>query len=62
MRGPISARTVIGNASYSPQGTPVLFQAGSSDRGKQFGGRHGECIFLGGGSTEKLAAQVKSIQ
>jgi len=51
-----------GNAAYSPQGTPVLFQAGSSDRGKQFGGKHGECIFLGGGAPEKLAAQVASIR
>jgi FMN-dependent oxidoreductase (nitrilotriacetate monooxygenase family) len=51
-----------GNTHYSPQGTPVLFQAGSSDRGKQFGGKHGECIFLGGGTAEKLAAQVKSIR
>ncbi|AKR54428.1 hypothetical protein XM25_01120 [Devosia sp. H5989] len=51
-----------GNASYSPQGTPVLFQAGSSDRGRQFGGRHGECIFLGGGTIQKLAGQVKSIR
>lgn len=51
-----------GNASYSPQGTPVLFQAGSSDRGRQFGGKHGECIFLGGGTIAKLAGQVKSIR
>lgn len=50
------------NTSYSPQGTPVLFQAGSSPRGRQFGGTHGECIFLGGGTAEKLAEQVKSIR
>jgi len=52
----------FGNSAYSPQGTPVLFQAGSSDRGKEFGGKHGECIFLGGGTPEKLAAQVASIR
>lgn len=60
--GPYFRSNGYGNAAYSPQGTPVLFQAGSSDRGKQFGGKHGECIFLGGGSIEKLAGQVKSIR
>jgi len=60
--GPWFRSNGFGNTSYSPQGTPVLFQAGSSDRGKQFGGKHGECIFLGGGTAEKLAAQVASIR
>jgi len=60
--GPYFRSHGFGNTAYSPQGTPVLFQAGSSDRGKQFGGRHGECIFLGGGSIEKLAGQVKAIR
>jgi FMN-dependent oxidoreductase (nitrilotriacetate monooxygenase family) len=60
--GPYFRSHGFGNSSYSPQGTPVLFQAGSSDRGKQFGGKHGECIFLGGGTAEKLAGQVKSIR
>ncbi len=30
----------------SPQRTPVLFQAGSSDRGREFAARHAECVFL----------------
>ncbi|WP_240232703.1 NtaA/DmoA family FMN-dependent monooxygenase [Devosia lacusdianchii] len=60
--GPFFRSHGYGNTNYSPQGTPVLFQAGSSDRGRQFGGRHGECVFLGGGSIEKLASQVKSIR
>ncbi|MEM7250651.1 MAG: LLM class flavin-dependent oxidoreductase [Pseudomonadota bacterium] len=30
----------------SPQRTPLLFQAGSSDRGRDFAARHAECIFL----------------
>lgn len=51
-----------GNASYSPQGTPVLFQAGSSPRGREFGGRHAECVFLGGGSAVRLAEQVASLR
>lgn len=60
--GPYFRSNGYGNASYSPQGTPVLFQAGSSQRGTQFGGKHGECIFLGGGSIEKLAGQVKALR
>lgn len=60
--GPYFRSSGYGNTSYSPQGTPVLFQAGSSDRGREFGGRHGECIFLGGGSVAKLAEQVRAIR
>ena len=51
-----------GNTSYSPQGTPVLFQAGASPAGRSFGGRHGECMFVGGGSVEQLAAHSKAIR
>ena len=32
----------------SPQRTPVLFQAGSSPRGREFAARHAECIFVTG--------------
>lgn len=38
----------------SPQRTPVLFQAGSSDRGREFAARHAECVFLAG-SRNSLA-------
>jgi long-chain alkane monooxygenase len=34
----------------SPQRTPVLFQAGTSSRGKSFAGRHAECVFMSGPS------------
>ncbi len=30
----------------SPQRTPLLFQAGTSDRGRQFCARHAECAFI----------------
>ena len=30
----------------SPQRTPLLFQAGSSTRGRQFAAKHAECIFI----------------
>ena len=35
-------------AEPSPQRTPVLFQAGSSPRGRQFATHHAECVFVTG--------------
>jgi long-chain alkane monooxygenase len=32
----------------SPQRTPVLYQAGASERGRLFAGRHAECVFVNG--------------
>lgn len=60
--GPYFRSRGYGNTSYSPQGTPVLFQAGSSSRGLEFGGKHGECIFLGGNSVEGLSKHVQGIK
>jgi len=44
----------------SPQRTPVLFQAGSSDRGRTFAARHAECMFVAGGrrAVSKIRADV----
>jgi alkanesulfonate monooxygenase len=44
----------------SPQRTPVLYQAGSSARGKAFAGRHAEGIFLSGPSKTVLRPVVAS--
>lgn len=60
--GPYFKSQGYGNTSYSPQGTPTLFQAGTSPRGRRFGGKHGECIFLGGSSVEQLREQVSAIR
>jgi FMN-dependent oxidoreductase (nitrilotriacetate monooxygenase family) len=60
--GPYFRSRGYGNTSYSPQGTPVLFQAGSSPAGRAFGGRHAEAAFLGGGSAEVQAQQAKAIR
>ena len=60
--GPYFRSEGYGNSSYSPQGTPVLFQAGMSPAGRTFGGRHGECIFVGGGSVEQLAKHSQAIR
>jgi FMN-dependent oxidoreductase (nitrilotriacetate monooxygenase family) len=48
VRGPLGS-------ARSPQGRPVLFQAGSSSTGSQFAARHAEVIFTGQGT--KAAAQ-----
>jgi FMN-dependent oxidoreductase (nitrilotriacetate monooxygenase family) len=40
----------------SPQRTPVLYQAGASARGRDFAGRHAECIFIG--ATDRQAART----
>lgn len=47
-------------AEPSPQRTPLLFQAGSSSRGKRFAGTHAECVYLSGPSTTVLAPVVAS--
>ncbi len=45
----------------SPQRTPVLFQAGSSDRGREFAARHAECVFVVASqkSLSKIVADVR---
>ncbi len=60
--GPYYKSHGYGNAAYTPQGTPVLFQAGSSSRGRQFGATHGECIFVSGGSVEELRGYVDGVR
>ncbi len=42
----------------SSQRTPVLYQAGTSGRGRRFAGRHAECIFIN--ATDKAAAAKTS--
>ncbi|MBK5518617.1 LLM class flavin-dependent oxidoreductase [Pseudomonas sp. TH10] len=46
----------------SPQRTPVLFQAGSSDRGLLFAGRHAECVFISGHNKPSTRAQVDKVR
>jgi len=40
----------------SPQRTPVLYQAGTSGRGRQFAARHAECVFIS--ATDPAAARA----
>jgi long-chain alkane monooxygenase len=46
----------------SPQRTPVLYQAGASDRGRTFAARHAECVFLNGGRKENVARLVADLR
>ena len=46
----------------SPQRTPVLFQAGSSERGLQFAGQHAECVFISGQNKAATRAQVDKVR
>ena len=46
----------------SPQRTPVLFQAGSSERGLLFAGQHAECVFISGQNPAATKAQVDKVR
>ena len=46
----------------SPQRTPVLYQAGSSSRGRQFAATHAECVFLNGQGVAGVKAIVDDIR
>ena len=46
----------------SLQRTPVLFQAGASERGRRFAGEHAECVFLNGGPVAQVRGQVAAIR
>jgi FMN-dependent oxidoreductase (nitrilotriacetate monooxygenase family) len=46
----------------SPQRTPFLFQAGVSEAGNGFGGKHGEAIFVGGQTPEVVRSTVNNIR
>lgn len=46
----------------SPQRTPVLYQAGTSSRGKAFAARHAECVFISGPSKTVVARSVSDLR
>ena len=46
----------------SPQRTPVLFQAGASERGRRFAATHAECVFVNGGSMAQVASLVRDLR
>lgn len=46
----------------SPQRTPVLFQAGSSDSGRDFAARNAEAVFLGAVNPTGATAQIADVR
>ena len=56
---PARVRDVAGGGPFlvepSPQRTPVLYQAGASDRGRAFAARHAECVFVNYGRPADIA-------
>ena len=46
----------------SPQRTPVLYQAGSSPRGRRFAACHAECVFLNGQGVAGVKAIIDDIR
>ena len=49
-------------AEPSPQRTPVLFQAGASDRGRAFAAQHAEAVFVIGSKPEVDGQYIKDIR
>lgn len=50
--GPYYRADTIFLSEPSKQRTPVIFQAGASERGKDFAARHAECIFVSGNKAQ----------
>ena len=46
----------------SPQRTPVIYQAGASERGRIFAGRHAECVFVNGTTPSIVAKLVADLR
>ncbi len=46
----------------SPQRTPVLYQAGASDRGRRFAATHAECVFVNGTKPSVVRALVDDLR
>jgi long-chain alkane monooxygenase len=46
----------------SPQRTPLLFQAGHSERGKSFTAKHAEGAFIGAPTPELAAAHIRNVR
>ncbi|MBV9251359.1 MAG: LLM class flavin-dependent oxidoreductase [Acetobacteraceae bacterium] len=46
----------------SPQRTPVLYQAGASDRGRVFASRHAECMFINPSTKANVRRVVQDLR
>ena len=61
-RGPFYRSQAYHLAEPSPQRTPVLYQAGTSGRGKQFAARHAECVFIAAPDKSSARAASRSLR
>ncbi|MDF2506161.1 MAG: monooxygenase [Microbacterium sp.] len=57
----LSAKGVYG-VPPGPQRTPFLLQAGTSRAGMDFAARFAELVFIGGGDTETIKAQIADLR
>lgn len=46
----------------SLQRTPVIYQAGTSEKGREFAAKHAECVFVGGPTPEKIKYYIQDIR
>ncbi|MDQ0268823.1 LLM class flavin-dependent oxidoreductase [Cytobacillus purgationiresistens] len=46
----------------SLQRTPVIYQAGTSEKGRDFAAKHAECVFVGGPTNEKIRYYIQDIK
>jgi FMN-dependent oxidoreductase (nitrilotriacetate monooxygenase family) len=46
----------------SLQRTPVIYQAGTSERGREFAAKHAECVFIGGPTPERVRYYTQEIK
>ena len=61
-QGPFYRSQAYHLAEPSPQRTPVLYQAGTSGRGKQFAARHAECVFIAAPDKNSARAASRSLR
>jgi alkanesulfonate monooxygenase len=60
--GPYYRSHAVHLCEPSPQRTPVLYQAGSSGRGRRFAATHAECVFINGPTQGVVAKTVSSLR
>lgn len=61
-KGPYHRVHAAGPTEPSPQGMPMLFQAGGSPRGRDFAATHAEGVFINGPKITGVAEQVTDIR
>ena len=60
--GPHHRMEAVHLCAPTPQRTPVLYQAGSSGRGKHFAAQHAECVFVNGQARPAVRAIVDDLR